>query len=209
MRISTYEQLKLILYQNLHIYLIFLFFIFIFIICCVKKCCQTDKNYEDKEAILNDTSSYKDIDEDSSDVSNSHQLEQAKISRQTTTSNNYLCSAPTYFNKINEKRKPEPLTYSEPETEPELNDDPRVHNLHVMTKNQARAEVKKLYMYYKNKGEGDFTVITGWGRHSKNGEPQIRPAVIEMLQKFDCNYEIQPDNPGRIIIYISPEIDMD
>ena len=181
--------------------------------CCVKKC-QTGEKDEDKEAIVNGTSSEKKTERNSSAVSNSYQLEQTKISRPAYTFDSYPTFATTSFININEQRKPIPEPESaseeseyeqesEPETEADLNDDPRVHNLHRMTKGQACGEVRKLYMHYYYEGERDFTVITGWGRHSKNGQPQIKPAVMNMLQQNKYDYEEHPDNRGRIIVYVN------
>ena len=71
-----------------------------------------------------------------------------------------------------------------------------------MTKDQAGGKVRKLYICYYYKGERNFTVITGWGRHSRSDQPQIKLAVMNMLEQKIYDYEKHPDNRGRTFVYL-------
>lgn len=75
-------------------------------------------------------------------------------------------------------------------------------DLHKFTKTPAlklvQLSLKQVKIYRPR--EREFNIITGQGKHSQDKEPVIKPLVIEWLKHLRIEHEVDPFNPGVLIV---------
>ena len=75
-------------------------------------------------------------------------------------------------------------------------------NLHDLYTNEAVTRANEHLNYCKQAGLSQTEIIHGWGKHGKGGG-NIKVALIKMFQSKAVKYNIDPRNPGRLIVSLN------
>ncbi|BEJ18017.1 hypothetical protein CspHIS471_0702940 [Cutaneotrichosporon sp. HIS471] len=73
-------------------------------------------------------------------------------------------------------------------------------DLHGLYVKEALDEVEKAIANGQRSGLDDLRIITGKGNHSANRQAKIKPAVAEMMRKYNLSAEIDPHNTGVLVV---------
>lgn len=80
------------------------------------------------------------------------------------------------------------------------------HNLHGFSRKEAKEYVTRALYYANVFGLRKIQFITGWGKHSHDQVPILRPYVIELCQKLGCRAEKNAKNDGVVDVFIKEKI---
>jgi hypothetical protein len=75
-------------------------------------------------------------------------------------------------------------------------------DLHGLFVKEAMQKFEERVKECRKKRMKRLTVIVGQGNHSVDGIAKIKPAMVDMAQRLQMQYEIDPKNPGCIVVYL-------
>ncbi|KAL1405073.1 hypothetical protein Q8F55_008696 [Vanrija albida] len=75
-------------------------------------------------------------------------------------------------------------------------------DLHGLYVKEAIERVETAISDGQRSGAQEIRVITGKGIHSQNHQAKIKPAVEQLMQKYQLAAEIDPRNTGVLIVYL-------
>lgn len=78
-----------------------------------------------------------------------------------------------------------------------------VHELHIDEAEQVVDEHIKLC---KEESMRQTFVVTGWGKHSKDGQPLLRPHIRKFVQALGYRAVVDSGNKGRLILYLQSSL---
>ena len=107
--------------------------------------------------------------------------------------------------QIEEFEEEEQANIQIPEPEPSRNvNNPYVYlDLHYMTVRIAEEMFIKEIILARKLNYSTIVAVTGKGLHSYDNKPVIKNKIIDYCEKNDIEYQEDPENPGRLICYLS------
>ncbi|WAQ85723.1 hypothetical protein PtA15_6A352 [Puccinia triticina] len=82
---------------------------------------------------------------------------------------------------------------------------PGTSDLHNLYAREAKMYANEAIDQAKKAGTPEWLVfIVGKGKHSPNGEAQLRPVIVELVQTKNLEHEIPNGNEGRILVRVNP-----
>ncbi|WOO86147.1 Smr domain-containing protein [Vanrija pseudolonga] len=75
-------------------------------------------------------------------------------------------------------------------------------DLHGLYVKEAIERVESAIADGQRSGAQELRVITGKGIHSQNHQAKIKPAVEQLMQKYNLAAEIDPRNTGVLVVYL-------
>ncbi|XP_037087757.1 NEDD4-binding protein 2-like [Pollicipes pollicipes] len=90
-------------------------------------------------------------------------------------------------------------------------DNPDQLDLHELVVDQALTVLasfiadRQRHFGLKGYRRGTVCVITGKGKHSRNGKAKIKPAVINWLTNKGVRFEVAPNNEGMLLVTVESE----
>ncbi|KAF9478631.1 Smr-domain-containing protein [Pholiota conissans] len=75
-------------------------------------------------------------------------------------------------------------------------------DLHGLYVKEAISRADDAIQRAKHNGEAQINFIVGKGLHSSGGVAKIKPAIEELIQKYQLTAQLDPTNAGVLIVYL-------
>lgn len=73
-------------------------------------------------------------------------------------------------------------------------------DLHGLYVKEASQKVEEAIQHCQQAGENDLTIIVGKGLHSPNQIAKLKPAIIELVKKYNVSCQPNIPNPGCLYV---------
>lgn len=86
----------------------------------------------------------------------------------------------------------------------ENNKDSQPHevDLHGLFVKEAITYTDRALQQARARGDNEIHLIVGKGLHSKNGAAKLKPAIEELMYKYQLSAELDPNNAGVLVVQL-------
>jgi len=75
-------------------------------------------------------------------------------------------------------------------------------DLHGLYVKEAITFTERALQQARTRGDSEIHLIVGKGLHSKNGAAKLKPAIAELIRKYQLSAELDPRNEGVLIVQL-------
>ncbi|KXN90641.1 hypothetical protein AN958_03881 [Leucoagaricus sp. SymC.cos] len=75
-------------------------------------------------------------------------------------------------------------------------------DLHGLYVREAITYTDRVLQQAQARGDNEIHLIVGKGLHSKNGAAKLKPAIEELMQKYQLSAELDPHNAGVLVVQL-------